>query len=81
MPIITIINTLIAKVGAVITLLFALLPDSPFIYVMNLESDWIGYINYFLPMAPMVAHIELFLVAVAIYYVIRIALRWAKAID
>lgn len=81
MPIITIINTVIAKVGAVITLLFALLPDSPFVYVMNLESDWIGYINYFLPMNAMVAHIELFLVAVAIYYVIRIALRWAKAID
>lgn len=75
------INIIIEKAADAIQFLLLLLPDSPFIYIMNLESEWLGYINYFFPVCGAIAHLELFVLAVAIYYVIRIALRWVKAID
>jgi len=79
--IISLINKVIAAAGEVLTVLFSLLPDSPFIYVLELENTWIEYINYIIPVAGIIAHLELFLVAVAIYYVLRIPLRWVKGVD
>lgn len=81
MPIIRIINIVIEKVGQALQMILMILPDSPFIYVMNLESEWLGYINYFFPFTAAIAHLELFLLAVALYYVIRIALRWVKGVS
>lgn len=75
------INIVIEKVGHALEYILILLPDSPFIYVMNLEHDWISYINYLFPVAGAVAHLELYLIAVGLYYIVRIALRWLKGIS
>lgn len=79
--IIAMINKVIEAFGEAITALFILLPDSPFIYILDLTGEWIGYINFFIPIAGMIAHMELFLTAVAIYYVLRIPLRFVKGVD
>ena len=82
-PIIWLINKVISKVGALITILFAWLPDSPFQYDLtdSAAAQWFGYINYVIPVPDIVLHMSLYITAVAIYYVIRIALRWVKAIE
>lgn len=79
--IITLFNKLIEAVGAAISAIFILLPDSPFVYVMELEADWLNAINWLFPIGGFIAHLELFITAVAIYYVLRIALRWLKAAE
>ena len=75
------INIVIEKVGHALEYILSLLPDSPFIYVMNLDSDWLGYINYLFPVGGVIAHLELYLMAVGLYYFVRIALRWLKGIS
>jgi hypothetical protein len=77
--IIRLINIVIEKLGHAIELLLALLPDSPFLWLEKLDSTVLDAINYVIPIPAMVSHLQLYVLAVAIYYAIRIALRWAKA--
>ena len=80
-PIIWLINKVIAAAGKVITVLFAWLPNSPFVGLIGSAGQWIDYINYVVPVYSIITHLSLYLTAVAIYYVIRIALRWVNGIS
>lgn len=77
---INIVNSLIAGVGTLITGLLALLPTSPFASV-SVDSTWLSYVNYFIPVGTILVHLGLYLTAALSYYIIRIGLRWAKAIE
>lgn len=61
------------------------LPKSPFVVLDNLSSNdyytWLCYLNWFIPINTFVAILEVWLVCIALYYVIQIALRWIKAIE
>ena len=78
-----IINKLIDFLKQLLGIVFAFLPDSPFQpYISQLAAvPFLGYINYFLPIAEMVAIGMAWLTAVGIYYVWQLALRWLKAIE
>lgn len=78
---IALINKFIASIGTLCGALFLLLPDSPFQNITAFDAAWIGYINYFIPVGSIVAHTAVYITAVGSYYLIRIALRWAKAIE
>jgi hypothetical protein len=77
--IISLINKVIAAVGSAISAIFMLLPSSPFLWVEQIDSQVLEVINWILPVSAMISHIQLYVTAVAIYYVLRIALRWLKA--
>ena len=77
--IISIINRVIEAAGSAISAIFMLLPNSPFLWVEEIESEVIEAINWIIPVSAMISHIQLYVTAVAIYYVLRIALRWLKA--
>lgn len=77
--IIALINKVIEAAGNLITVLFSLLPDSPFLWLENIDSVVLQAINWVIPVSAMVSHLQLYVVAVAIYYALRIALRWVKA--
>jgi hypothetical protein len=77
--IISIINRVIEAVGSAISAIFILLPDSPFLWVEEIDSEVLEAINWVIPVSAMISHIQLYVTAVAIYYVLRIALRWLKA--
>lgn len=77
--IIRVLNIVIEKLGQAIEWLLLLLPDSPFLWLEKLDSTVLDVINYVVPIPAMVSHLQLYVLAVAIYYAIRIALRWAKA--
>ncbi len=73
------INYIIELLGNALVILFKLLPDSPFTYIAEIDSTLLDAINWIFPVEMMISHLSLFVVAVAIYYVIRIPLRWIKA--
>ncbi|HZK70753.1 MAG TPA: hypothetical protein VFD03_04415 [Clostridia bacterium] len=77
---IAILNGIIAGIGGMMGALLNLLPTSPFALIVGLDNFWINIMNYWLPVNSMVAHLELYVSAVAAYYLIRVVLRWVKAV-
>lgn len=75
---IDIINAVIDKLGIVLTAILSLLPSSPFNFVANIDSEWLKAINWIFPVAQVVALLEVYILAVGLYYAIRIVLRWVK---
>lgn len=62
-----------------------LLPESPFVILDELSRsefyEWLRILNWFIPVNTFVSVLEGWLVAVAIYYVYQIVLRWVKVIE
>lgn len=66
--------------------ILSLLPDSPFNILDNLDPtgqivEWLGFVNWFVPIYSFVGILEGWLLCVAIYYVYQIVLRWLNAIE
>lgn len=61
----------------------ALLPHSPFAsFLDELEGlPFLGYLNYFFPVGTCIKIGEAWLVAVGLFYLYSIILRWIRAID
>lgn len=60
----------------------ALLPDSPFVALSNSPiQPYLAAINWIVPVDFIISTLQLWLVAIAAYYVLSAALRWAKAIS
>jgi len=75
---IDIINYIISSVGSLLTTFINLLPASPFHFALNIDSQWLQWMNYLFPLMQAIAILENYVVAVATYYAIRIVLRWIK---
>lgn len=62
-----------------------LLPESPFVILDELSQsefyEWLRILNWFIPVNTFVSILEGWLVAVSIYYVYQIVLRWVKVIE
>jgi hypothetical protein len=80
-----IVNYLIEGFVDIANFLFQWLPDSPF--KASIESipgtfgQFMGYVNYFLPISEMAAFLTVWLAGIGIYYGMSIVLRWIKAIS
>lgn len=72
-------NAIIKGLGAIITVVLNLLPDSPFNSVFNIDSGWLSAMCWLFPIPSAIAHLEAFVSAVVVYYGLRIILRWIKA--
>lgn len=61
----------------------SVLPTSPFsAYLDKFTSmPYLKYINYFIPISDFIAIGEAWLVAVGLFYLYSIILRWIRAID
>lgn len=68
-------------------LVLGLLPESPFTMILDSLApsgeiaDWLGVVNWFVPIYSFVAILEVWLAAVAVYYVYQAVLRWLGAIE
>ncbi len=78
---IDLINFLIQGLGLLISTLINLLPDSPFTILSNLEVSFLNYLNWIIPVGTFIGIIEVWLIAIATYYLISVALRFAKVIE
>lgn len=76
---IALINEIIEAVGKVLLALLNLLPDSPFNYVLNIDNQIMKFFCWIFPVPQVVSHMQAYVTAVAVYYCIRIALKWIKA--
>jgi hypothetical protein len=77
-----IFNAILDGVAAIGDGLVWLLPTSPFTGLQNsLDSDILGYINYFIPIDQMLSVGAAWLLAIGVYYLFQVVLRWAKAIQ
>lgn len=67
----------------VIGALLVFLPNSPFTAFTSAISDipFLGYLNYFLPIAQIIAVSQAWLTAIGIFYIYQLLLRWVKAIE
>lgn len=77
-----IFNWITDKLSYVLQTVLILLPDSPFVMLAR-DADImnvLGWLNWFIPVSQIIAIMETWLVAVAIFYIYQLILRWAKAI-
>lgn len=79
---IEVINFLIKCIGAILSVIFSILPSSPFVIIDNsFIAPYLKYINYFVPFTEVINILQFWVVAVGIYYIYQVALRWIKAIQ
>jgi len=79
----SIFNWISDKISYVLQAVLLLLPDSPFVAITK-DADIqqvLGWLNWFIPVSQMVAILEVWLVAVALFYVYQMILRFAKVIE
>lgn len=60
--------------------ILGILPTSPIVYLSSdpTVSKYLGYVNFFIPVYLWISILESWLVAIAIFYVVRVVLRWLK---
>lgn len=76
-----ILQSILDALGAAITAVLSVLPDSPFRDLSVSLGDWMGYINYFVPIGRMIQITAAYIAAVAIWYGVRWILRFARYIN
>lgn len=76
----TLINSFLDLLGSAATSLLLLLPNSPFQWDLTGSSTILKWIFWLFPVAGIITSINLYVTAVALYYVIRVALRWIKVV-
>lgn len=72
------INELIAQIGALLGFILNLLPDSPFTWDLG-GNIFLQFIGWIIPIPTIVTELTAFTFAVAVYYGLRVVLRWIKA--
>ena len=75
------VNFIIEAVGSLIDVLVNLLPPSPFNVLESLEIPYLDALNWVFPIPIYISILEVWLVAIAAYFVISVGLRWVKVIE
>ena len=76
------VQALLDAIVFVLNAICSLFPPSPFTIATNAGfADLIAKINFFVPVYEFVAILELWLVAVGVWYAIVIVARWVKAVE
>lgn len=76
------VNWIMDNAIMALTWVIELLPSSPFNAISNADvSNFMGTLNWFLPLDKIVAELELWLTCVIIFYAYQIILRWVRAIE
>lgn len=78
---INLINSIIKGLAVSITFIVGLFPESPFDGPATPpDSINLGWITWILDFPTWIVHFSLLLTSIGIYYVVRIAARWLKAV-
>lgn len=80
--IIVLCNGIIQTLGWLVSLIFSILPPSPFKMISNSPiAEYLPTLNFFIPIAEIISITQVWLAAVGVYYLYQIVLRWIKAIE
>jgi hypothetical protein len=77
------INTFLGWINQILGMVLFFLPNDPLKpFISSMEgAAWLGMLNWFIPFGTMVGIGYAWLSAVAIFYAVKVLLRWAKAIE
>lgn len=76
------INGIIKALGSVVGWFLSILPSSPFQMIENVEvSQYLSGFAWVVPINQVIVILELWLVAIGVYYLIMIILRWVKVLN
>lgn len=79
--IVNVINAIIRGLGTALSWIINLLPPSPFQLLDNSPiQPYIATFNWFVPLPQIIVILEFWLVAVALFYLYMVILRWTKAL-
>lgn len=77
-----IINAIFGKIEEGLVWVINLLPASPFQAISNSDvSEFLGSLNWVLPISEAIAILQLWIAAVGGFYLYQAVLRWLKAIE
>lgn len=80
-----VINTVIWLFAKVLSLIFGLLPNSPFINISRSFDvsigKYMGYLSWLIPIKSILSILALWLGCMLVYYVYSVVMRWIKLID
>lgn len=78
-----IVKGFLSFINSVLGKLLFFLPDSPFTGFINAldKIPYIKNINYYLPFYECLSILQAWCIAIAVFYVYQIILRWVKAIS
>jgi len=76
----TLLNSVISLFGGAVSTILMLLPNSPFSWNLDGASVALTWIQWLFPISGFITSISAYVASVALYYVIRIALRWMKVV-
>lgn len=59
------------------------LPNSPFqSFIQEIDKiPFLGYLNYFVPIAQIIAVTQLWITAITLFYAVQLVLRWVRMIE
>lgn len=78
---VTFVNFIISSISNFISFLINLLPDSPFTILNNLEFNYLDSLNWILPLSFCISVLSYWLLAIGLYYLIQIPLRFVKVVS
>lgn len=76
--VVNIFNWLISVIGTIISTLLSVLPDSPFSFNFAFDNQFLKAMNYVFPIQSAISHLSAYVMAVLIYYIFRVVMRWIK---
>jgi len=74
------VNLVIVALGALIGVVLGLLPGMPDAPSIGASNNWLGWLNYYLPISGLLVGLTVFVGLYSALLVLRIALRWVKAL-
>lgn len=74
------VNSILGLFGSAASTLLLLLPNSPFQWNLNGSSSLLTWIFWLVPVPGIATMMSAYVASVALYYVIRVALRWIKVV-
>lgn len=87
LPMDTFFIDLLSMIGGFLNKAFALvlqfLPDSPLVALEKspVITEYLGYLNFILPISPIIATMQAWVTCIGIYYIWQLVLRAIKAIE
>ena len=76
-----VINMFIKSIAKIGEIGLSILPDSPFIAIEKIEIPFIKSLNWVIPFDFMFTVLSYWVVAIGVYYLAQVILRWAKVIE
>lgn len=79
--IMNIINLIISMLAKIANLALMLLPPSPFNVINEIEIPFLESLNWVIPISFFINLLTYWTLAIGLYYVLQVVLRWIKVVD